>query len=728
MSSGFSKLDLFREAARRGMQDQLPDDQKPMFDEAVRRGLVVLPETQQPLQQQAPEGFPGAAIIEPALTMVSGAIAEPMAGIAGLTAAAIPGLEPGAGKAVVEGVRERLTIDPKTQAGQESLRSIGAFLDPLSQAMQSVETKLGEAGFDVAGPLGGAVMQTLPTAIGEALGFFGGRALKSAANANTSQARRALVALDSAERGRLTGATIEDVASGLQFGSREDIARIIDADPEFYRAADELGLSTEPLASFASLNPQFRGIEQGLRAVFGSVLNAQAISFINDVSRKADDIIQKYGGAIDKAALGQDFKRRSLEQVEAMAETTNLFYDRLEQLIQPSSRYEAPNTVDFLRQKMSEDRLRPVFVRALNKLSPETRTISSRRVFNHVTGKSELRRVTEQINPTYGAIDQLRREVGQAINKKSGPFKDAETGLNKALYARLTKDLDNIADDVGGEAVIMRNAANSSVRQRKQIEDNLVTLLGKDLNTALNTTVSGAVKGLKKGEIDKFRNVVNAIPENQRAEVVISALNDVFRGSGEGQAAFSANQFTKFMQDINRSPAVRDALFESLPAGSRNAIDNLYTVADGVTRAQRDFVRTGAINTLFENKAGFVRKMMGTAGSAVGGAIIARTTGSPAAAAITQTTREFLKQSTNRSRATSELLGSPEFQQFIKEAVRTGTLESARRSRTFQRAERRLERSQRYANWLENLQPELAGVITSGGLINYLATDQEENR
>ena len=58
-------------------------------------------------QQQAPEqpSFPGASFIEPAATLISGAIAEPVAGLAGLARTAISGPEAGA-EAVILGCTE----------------------------------------------------------------------------------------------------------------------------------------------------------------------------------------------------------------------------------------------------------------------------------------------------------------------------------------------------------------------------------------------------------------------------------------------------------------------------------------------------------------------------------------------------------------------------------------------------------------------------------------------
>ncbi len=57
-----------------------------------------------------------------------------------------------------------------------------------------------------------------------------------------------------------------------------------------------------------------------------------------------------------------------------------------------------------------------------------------------------------------------------------------------------------------------------------------------------------------KGEDDRLTQIMNAIPVKKRGEVVLSAMNDVFKGTGVNQQSLSPTQFTKWYQTINRSP------------------------------------------------------------------------------------------------------------------------------------------------------------------------------
>lgn len=678
-----------------GLQYEIPDEVQ--GDQLVQT-LTMLSE------QGEPDGFTGASVIEPLATIGSSIIAEPLAGVAGIAQSINPFAEEGAGARAVEATREALTFQPRTEKGHAGLQAVGEFVKPLGDVIQGAEQALGGAGFEIAGPVGGAIGETIPTAIGEALGVFGGRALKRLSKTKTKKAQDAIKALDDAERGIITDKGLLDVSDVIKKGGPDDIAAIVDADPNFYRAMDELNMTTEPLAGFASQNPQFRDVEAALRKVPGSSLDPQAINFIKETSQKADDLIQQYGGSLDKAQLGLDFKESALSNIDNLAQQADDVYSGLAKQLPKAGQYAASETVDFLRTKADE-------LGGVNELPSKLQ--------NLLKSLEPLDADGNRVLPTLGKIDQVRREIGQATYKGTGSFKDVETGLNKALYGRLTKDQDTIARAAGLDDTT--EAAKGLIRQRKQLEDNLQTLLGKDLNKALNVTVSGALKKLSLGEVDKFNQVMRAVPKAQRGQVALSAMNDVFKGSGVGQSQLNPTQFVKWYDTIKRSPAAKKALFGALPKESKAAIDNLYEVSRGISRSLQQTTPTGRINALFNEDAGFIRRMVG--GAAAKG--VAFATGSPVAAAATSATMDFLKQSTNGAKRASDLMSSPQFQNIIRRAVKEGVVDGNAASKALLIAEKNLTKSKRFKVWSNALGSDDRAAL-QGGLLTYLFKDQEE--
>lgn len=696
-----------------GNRYEIPDE---IQGEQLVETLTLLSEQAKP----EPSGFPGASVIEPLGTVASSLVAEPAAGISGIVQSLNPFADEGAGARAVKGVRDALTFQPRTEKGQAGLQAVGEFLEPVGSTLKTAEQTLGDIGADVAGPIGGAIGATIPTAIGEALGLFAGRAISRLGKVKTVEAQNAIKALDDAERGVITDKGLTDVSDVIQKGNIEDIANIIDADANFYRAADELGITTEPLAGFASKNPQFRDVEAALLKVPGSQLDAQAIGFIKETSQRADDLIEQYGGSLDKGQLGLDFKESSLTVVDDLFQQADDSYSLLRELIPEEARFSAPSSVEFLTDLATKEKIPPKFAKILRDLSPKQKTTKGKPTFDFATGRRGTTGTTETINPTLGKIDQVRKEIGQAINKGSGPFKDVETGLNKAVYARLTKDQDAIAKSAGGDALAVSDTSKGLVRQRKQLEDNLQTLLGKDLNKALNVTVSGALKKLSVGEIDKFNGVMNAIPKQQRGQVLLSAMNDVFKGSGVGQSQLSPTGFVKWYDTIKRSPAAKKALFGNLPPDSKKAIDNLYEVSRGISRSLQQTTPTGRINALFNQESGFIRKMVGSGAARA----VAFSTGSPVAGALTNSTVEFMKQASNPARRASELMSSPDFQNVIRQSVKEGVIDGNAASSALAKAEAKLSKSVKFKKWADSLGADDRAAL-QGGLLTYLFKDTD---
>lgn len=136
--------------------------------------------TQVPKQGQVPDM--GAA--EAALTVASSALAEPIAGLAGIAGAVLPGDE-GQGARAVEATREALTYQPRTEEGQASLQKLGEAVAPIGEAIAKVENALGTGALQATGsPEVATVAHLIPTIAAEILTLgLGGKVAKGTLNA-----------------------------------------------------------------------------------------------------------------------------------------------------------------------------------------------------------------------------------------------------------------------------------------------------------------------------------------------------------------------------------------------------------------------------------------------------------------------------------------------------------------------------------------------------------------
>jgi hypothetical protein len=110
---------------------------------------------------------------EPAMTMLSGAVAEPISGLVGLTA-----LPFGADVAssVIDRTQQALTYQPRTELGQTGLQDFTELLAPVSEAFEGASSYLGDTAYEATGSPGlAAAAYSMPTAAMELLGLKGAR-------------------------------------------------------------------------------------------------------------------------------------------------------------------------------------------------------------------------------------------------------------------------------------------------------------------------------------------------------------------------------------------------------------------------------------------------------------------------------------------------------------------------------------------------------------------------
>ena len=78
-------------------------------------------------------------MLETGATLASGIVGDIAGGVAGLVTSLIPGTAPGSGAAVSNGVREQLTIEPRTERGKQNIQAIGEEIQTKAEAFKATE-------------------------------------------------------------------------------------------------------------------------------------------------------------------------------------------------------------------------------------------------------------------------------------------------------------------------------------------------------------------------------------------------------------------------------------------------------------------------------------------------------------------------------------------------------------------------------------------------------------
>lgn len=444
------------------------------------------------------------------------------------------------------------------------------------------------------------------------------------------------------------------------------IAGEVKPDERILKAAQDLDMDGALLPSHYSQSQTYRAVEQGLKSIPASQLKAKEYETINQLAQKADDLIGLAGGTTNKVGLSEKFKSESSKAIDDLARKANSIYDEIGAAIPARSEVDASSTLEMLKSKADD-------LGGVENLSS-----AERMVLKKLSEKPAAEEGGAAIKPTYALVDNIRKQIGAAINKGEGPFKDQTTSELKRLYASITDDQEKVAQSLGmGDKW---GVAKGLVKQRKDLEDHMVTALGKDLSGTFTSKLSPAIQGLRKGNVQAFDKLIEATPPSMRQEVVASALNDVFTLGSRKEQQLSIPGFVDWYAGAKKSGAL-DRVMKHLPPEARRNLSNIYKVSAGIRKANEEAISTGRLNTLIESidgRNGVLEHLYGAAekGAAVaGGSIGAAAAGAPGAAigtalgaALGQAAGKKL-QLPARSIAADALMADPKFQHALIKAT-----------------------------------------------------------
>lgn len=455
-------------------------------------------------------------------------------------------------------------------------------------------------------------------------------------------------------------------------------------DPKVLEAARRLKIEQYLQPDHLTSNQAYRELAQAVKSIPGSQARAAELTGLEAVGKQADDLITQIGGMTDLSRMNQAVRTNLSQTVANLERRANTAYDDLRQNIPAQTRGPADNVLAFVEQRALDldgpKNLSPLEKAVRSKLSPK----EIKDADGNVIGMRQ---------PTYALIDDVRRDIGAAA-RQQGAFKDADTGLAKRLYALIDDDQFALAEAAGrGEQYRL---AKSLVSMRKGIEDDMVSLFGRELDQSLVTKLSTATTALSKGDADKLVKVLQAIPEDMRQMVAASALNTAF-GKATQNGALNFNTYANWYEGLLQNKQAYAALMNNLPQPARKALSDLYRVSNNVRKATRERITTGRIQAVQQELQGtdsLLSNVFNVAKrAAIGIPAEAATTavglpGAGIASGLTAALSKGVKPEVLK--AADELIASPEFQRLAVEgATKTNPSQATIRSVALSAAFRR---------------------------------------
>jgi len=251
--------------------------------------------------KQLTESFPGSSFIEPAATLVTGALAEPISGLAGIAQAINPFAEEGAGVKAIQETREALTYRPRTEEGKKGLETVSEVLSPIVETLKDAEQYLGDETFEATkSPALAAAAGTIPTALIELIGLAGSKGIVK----STSRIKAA------SKRTEIKKAVVE---------AAPEIDQLKNVSRSVYKELDDSGVKIKP-ESYSrmienikkdvsrkgfdvDITPKTAKVIKRLESESGKVLSLTEIDTLRAVAQKAADSLEKADASLGMVVI-----------------------------------------------------------------------------------------------------------------------------------------------------------------------------------------------------------------------------------------------------------------------------------------------------------------------------------------------------------------------------------------------------------------------------------------
>lgn len=485
----------------------------------------------------------------------------------------------------------------------------------------------------------------------------------------------------------------EEISALLKKGKANLAAMKARPDKEIKEAADDLGVVLTP-GSY-STSRAFQEAEQALKSVPGSTISTREADAIVTLGKRSDDLIERIGGTRDLSLLDNKLQNEYLEIIGNLEQQSSQAYKAVDDVIPKVLKVQPKASKQYIEKRLEE-------------LGGDESLLSS-------AEKQLLRFSKSETPPTYAALDRVRKNVGEGFKGK-GIFKDDEQGTLNQVYRVLSEDQQGVADAVGAGAEYA--AARKLVQSRKQLEDEAISLFGRNFNQSIIPKLSGAATALTKGDISKLDKLMAAIPEHRRQEVAASMLSEIFTAGARSQKEGVGQGFVNAYANLNRNTLAKDAIFKHLPKEARERFDKIGKVATGLFRAKNleNTSKTARDVIAAMDNGGMFSKVysVGTKVAAAEG--VTSSVGLPGVGAAGVLGAALAKSKEPATQAADKLLTSKKFEEAMIKAMNNKEKE----------AERIITNSEAFKNWIKKADSETVAQISRIGFIPWL-TQREDN-
>jgi len=260
---------------------------------------------------------------EAAAAVLSGAIAEPIAGASGM-GALLRGAGPEVAQQEIESVRKAMTFPPKSEEGEAVLRGVGEVLQPVGEKLQEVRKSTGDIAMRLTGsPAVAAIATALPDATIEALGLgVGRRAAQTATKLGKAPTKI-----------KAPGKVSEKAVTKTLLEAAPEVNQIKDASRAIYREIDDLQVTVKPGATSTLIK---KVVSRAKKENVDSVLTPKSARVVEQFISELDDVKPRTISDLDQLRKRAQIAAQAIDPSDArvgaiMVDEIDDFLDKIPQ-------------------------------------------------------------------------------------------------------------------------------------------------------------------------------------------------------------------------------------------------------------------------------------------------------------------------------------------------------------------------------------------------------------
>jgi hypothetical protein len=326
----------------------------------------------------------------------------------------------------------------------------------------------------------------------------------------------------------------------------------------------------------ASPNPIIRGTTQAARNLpfVGPTITEGVGENIAAAGERVGEISKELkAGAGGRADVGQATRPGLQSAIERNNEAMRAEYNDVRTRIRPEQTEELPNTDNALKTLLKQRAKKANPMAGLEDVATLVKRPTPPQmgptVLRGMGGLEDTAALPWGAN--FNELQRVRSGFG-GKTKFGEPNPGYDEGERKFIYGAMSKDMENIARQHGGEdAVNALKQANSNAQQYITKNDKLYDLTNKNVTDEKLVGKLINAANAKTGDISLLRDVREALPGTDFEPVAGQLLGEL--GHNPATNSFSLNNFTKNWNNI--SPAAKSIMFDPSHAKILDQVANL---------------------------------------------------------------------------------------------------------------------------------------------------------